>query len=88
MNTGTAIFLGLVALAVAAGVVWAVRVYRGEGEVKRLRQEYARLMNLPPSVAYESMERRIEALMKKHPDRPMAFYLRYLVEELRRDRRD
>lgn len=85
--SGRTVFLALVALAVIAGIVWAVRVYTGVGEVKRLRQEYARLMGLPPAVAYESMERRIEVLMRTHPGKSMAFYLRYLIDELRRDKR-
>lgn len=84
---GRVIFLALVGLAVIAGVVWAVRVYLGVGEVKRLRHEYARLMGLPPAAAYESMERRIETLMRTHPGRSMSFYLRYMIDELRRDRR-
>ena len=85
--SGTWVFLGGVGLALIAGLVWAWRIYSGKGEVKRLRQEYARLIGQPPARAYDSLERRIEALMKAQPGRSMTYYLQTIVNELKRDRR-
>lgn len=85
--SSTQVFLALVGLAVLGFLVWAVRVYRGTGEVKRLRAEYAALVGLPQARAYDSLERRLEELMKQHPGHPMAWYLRSIIDELKRDRR-
>ncbi len=81
------VFFGLLGAAVIAGLVWAVRVWSGKGEVKRLREQYLHKTGLPLDLAYESMERQLERVMKKHPGRSMKWYLRTLLAELKRDRR-
>lgn len=84
---GKVVFLTLVVAGLIAATIWAFRIYSGQGEVKRLRDEYARLVGLPPARAYDSLERRIEVLMKDQPGRSMEFYLRSIINELKRDRR-
>lgn len=78
------LLVAVVAL-VVLGVV-AVRFAR-RPKRRRLRDEYARLVGLPPAQAYEALEHRVEALMQSHPGHPLEWYLDYVLAELKRDRR-
>jgi hypothetical protein len=81
------IFVGLLLALIVWGLVWSVRVWKGRGEVKRLRARYIRETGLPLDQAYGSLERHLERLMKEHPGRSMEWYLRCILAELKRDRR-
>jgi hypothetical protein len=86
-NTSIWIFVGLLLALIVWALFWAVRVWRGKGEVKRLRARYLRETGLPLDQAYGSLERHLERLMKEHPGRSMEWYLRCVLAELKRDRR-
>jgi hypothetical protein len=53
---------------------------------RSLREEFAQLSGLPTAQAYESLERRVEELMKGQPGRRPRWYLERAVAELRRDK--
>lgn len=52
-----------------------------------LRREYLRRLHLPPSLAADTLARQLERVAAKFPGKPEAWYLRFLMEELSRDRR-
>lgn len=91
--SGPAVFGIFIAVLVIAGLVWATRTWRRaspggrESRVARLRREYERLSGLSPGEAYDSLERHLEAQMKKRPGQSMEFYLESVIRELKRDKR-
>jgi hypothetical protein len=84
---GRLFFFTLLAVALVAAVLWARRVWSGQGQISKLRRLYLQETGLPLDQAYGSLERHLERLMHEQPGRPMEFYLRTILAELRRDRR-
>lgn len=87
MNDGRWAFFGALGLALLVAVVWALRLFLGKGQVKQLREQYLRETGLPLGEAYSALERHLERAMARRPGRPMEWYLRDALKELRRDRR-
>lgn len=55
--------------------------------ITELKKKYYKLSNMPPHIAEDTLNRQIESLKKKHPDRPLEWYLEKVIFDLERDRR-
>ena len=65
--------------------------FRQRGGKKRgksgaLRQEIRRMLNSPPAVADETIDRHIKSLQKRFPNRSEEWYLEKIIYDLERDR--
>ncbi len=58
----------------------------GAGKVKSLRQEARRQLRLPRDEADQTIERHIDRLKERYPDRSEEWYLEKLIYDLERDR--
>jgi len=74
------------AAAFLAFALWWTRLSR-RWRRGALRREYLRRLHLPPSLAADTLARQLERVAAKFPGRTEAWYLRFLMEELSRDRR-
>ena len=76
----------VVAVLVVVGVVglifWALRY-----QASRLRHRYFRSVHMPRAQAEESLARHLTRLQQRYPDKSETWYLRRILDELRRDRR-
>jgi hypothetical protein len=75
---GVLVTVGLIVL-----VLWLLR----GSPTGRLREQYLRRVGLPRALAEESLARQLARVRERYPGRSEAWYLRYLLTELRRDRR-
>ncbi|HBQ26884.1 MAG TPA: hypothetical protein DD791_10865 [Syntrophomonas sp.] len=53
----------------------------------RLRNEYIKLHGVSRMEAVGSLDRQIDALQTKHPDKTMTWYIEKAIHDLKRDRR-
>jgi hypothetical protein len=90
---GRFVFIGFLVLLAMAAAVWLVVTWRSlspggeQSEVARLKKRYARLLGLPPSRAYDALERGLEERLRGNPGRPVEDCLREMIAELERDKR-
>ena len=57
-----------------------------DSETIRLRNKYIRLYGDTRMAAAEVLDRQIEALKRKHPDKDMPWYIEKAIYDLKRDR--
>jgi len=58
----------------------------GKGKSGTLRQEARRQLKLPPDQADQTIDRQIERLKERYPDRSEEWYLEKIIYDLERDR--
>jgi len=81
------IFRVLCILILVAVVVVAVLVVRSRSEINLLKKRYRQISFLPPKEAEKSLQRQIERLKSKYPNRSEKWYLEKVIYDLERDRR-
>lgn len=67
--------------------IYIVRSGRGRGKKHALWQECRRQLRLPTQLANETIERHINRLKERHPNRSEEWYLEKIIYDLERDRR-
>jgi hypothetical protein len=83
-----AIGIGIVLLAMAAGIAWYSRpAARAARRLLRLEERYFRKVHLPRHLAQESLQRHVARLRERHPGRGPAWYAAQVLADLERDRR-
>ncbi|MFO7952478.1 MAG: hypothetical protein R6U91_06710 [Bacillota bacterium] len=60
--------------------------YAGMGKTKSLRQEARRQLKLPQKEADQTIDRHVERLKERYPNRSEEWYLEKLIYDLKRDR--
>ncbi len=86
--------MDLVLVIVLVLVIAAVIIYlrnkgasiHGVGKAGSLRQEARRQLKLPPDQADQTIDRQIERLKERYPDRSEEWYLEKIIYDLERDR--
>ncbi len=77
-------------VAVILVIIYFVRktggITAGTGKTGSLRQEARRQLKLPPKEADQTIDRHIERLKERYPDRSEEWYLEKLIYDLERDR--
>jgi hypothetical protein len=71
------------------GALLAALLLRGgpARRTARLRARYLQALHQPPAQGAATLARALERVRQRFPGRDEAWYLRWLLEELRRDRR-
>jgi hypothetical protein len=83
-----AIGIGIVLLAMAAGIAWYYRpAARAARRLRRLEERYFRRVHLPRHLAQESLQRHVARLRERQPGRGPAWYAAQVLADLERDRR-
>jgi hypothetical protein len=75
------IIVGLIAL-----YFFKQRGGRGRGKNSALRHKIRLMLNSPPAVADETINRHMESLRKRFPSRSEEWYLEKIIYDLERDR--
>lgn len=82
--------MGIVILIVVAilAVIYYMRTRGAGGGRKKsaLWEECRRLLKLPPEEADKTIERHLDSLRSKYPDRSEEWYLEKIIYDLERDR--
>lgn len=92
-SDGRSVFIVFLVLVALAALIWLAITWRSfsaggaQSEVARLKRRYARLLGLPPTRAYDALERGLEERLRRHPGRSVEDCLREMVAELERDKR-
>jgi hypothetical protein len=80
--------LALAALALIAAYLWYSRPSaRRARRTRRLEQRYLRRSSLPHALALQALDRHIDGLQERYPDRSYDWYLDRVLADLERDRR-
>ncbi len=84
METSIIVILIIIA---AAFFIYKKRSTRtaGHGKNGNLRQQAQRMLRLPPAEAEETIDRHIEKLKVRHPNRTEEWYLEKIIYDLERD---
>ncbi len=82
------IILFIIVAAALIGGYFLRKRGRGPGKVKgsALRKEIHRQLRLPPDAADQTIERHIERLRERYPNRSEEWYLEKILYDLERDR--
>ena len=82
------LFLILAIIFILAAIyVYLIKKNKVGGKQHALWQECRRQLRLPPKLADETIERHIESLKERHPNRSEKWYLEKILYDLERDRR-
>jgi len=67
--------------------IYVLKGGRGKDKHSKLWQECRRKLRLPPKIADETIERHIQRLKKRNPNRSEEWYLEKILYDLDRDHR-
>jgi len=79
--------ISTIILALVFIYIYVLKGSRGKDKHSKLWQECRRQLRLPPKLADETIERHIQRLKKRHPNRAQSWYLEKILYDLEREHR-
>ncbi|MFW6129758.1 MAG: hypothetical protein ACOC56_01165 [Atribacterota bacterium] len=71
-------------------VIFGIIIYftrEDQRNIKKLKKKYYNISGLPPHIAEETLQRHIERLKEKYPDKSLEWYLDKIIFDLEKDKR-